>query len=174
MTSSLQASRGENTSQPSETLQKLCDGGFTVKPKKVFAGFRSLEFLGHTIGDGNLRPMKDNIKSILQIANPATKKQVRSLMGMIGYYKKFIPSYSTLTAPITDLLAGRRKGPIIWTEECSRALKTIQSFLSKDPILKLPDLSKPYAVRTDASGTGVGSVLLPSSRRTTTPSFIHQ
>ncbi|XP_070173743.1 uncharacterized protein [Littorina saxatilis] len=103
-----------------ETLQTLCAGDFTAKPSKVYAGFRKLEFLGHTIGKGELRPIRENVESILKITAPATKKQVRSLLGMIGYYKKFVPSYSTLTAPMTNLLAGRQKGPVTWTDECGR------------------------------------------------------
>lgn len=143
-----------------ETLHKLRDAGFTVKPKKVFAGFRRLEFLGHVIGDGELRPTIDNVRNILKIATPATKKQVRSMLGMTGYYKKFIPAYSALTAPISDLTAGRPRGPITWTDECERAFGTIRELLSKGPILKLPDLKQPFVVRTDASGRGIGGVLL--------------
>ena len=104
--------------------------------------------------------INDKIENILKLGKPKTKKQVRSLLGTIGYYKKFVPSYSTLTAPMSTLLTGKPKGPILWTEECDAALKKIQTSLSADPILKLPDLTKPFTVRTDASGAGVGGVLL--------------
>ena len=141
-------------------LKKLSEGGFTIKPSKVYTGFQKLEFLGHLIGQGCLRPTQDKIDNILKLGKPRTKKQVRSLLGTMGYYKKFVPAYSSLTAPMSTLLAGRQKGPIMWTEECDVALKKIQDVLSSGPILKLPDLLKTFTVRTDASGAGVGGVLL--------------
>ena len=143
------------------TLQKLQDGGFTAKPSKVFAGFRKLEFLGHVVGEGCLRPMQDKLDKIVKIPTPKTKTQVRSILGLIGYYKKFLPKFSTITAPITDLLLGtKQKGPIGWTPECEAALKKIQEVLSGEPVLLLPDLERPFIVRTDASDVGIGGVLL--------------
>nr|KAG5704039.1 hypothetical protein BaRGS_032128 [Batillaria attramentaria] len=81
----------QHVSDVNVILHKLRQGGFTVKPDKVCAGFRKLEFLGHVIGEGMIQPTQDKIDNILKIATPATKKQVRSLLGTVGYYKKFIP-----------------------------------------------------------------------------------
>ena len=143
-----------------ETFQKLEDAGVTVKPSKVYVGFRSLEFLGHIIGEGNLKPTQEKIDSILQIPTPKTKKQVRSLLGTIGYYKKFVPHYATITAPISDFTKGRTKGPITWTDECAKAFDKIRQILSTKPVLKLPITSEKFYVRTDASNVGIGGVLM--------------
>jgi hypothetical protein len=143
-----------------DTFRRLIEFGFTAKPSKVHVGFRKLEFLGHVIGDDELRPTQEKIDNILQIAQPKTKKQVRQLLGTIGYYKKFVPQYATVTAPISDLLKGPQKGPISWTEECSQSLSMIKKLLSSEPVLKLPDTAKPMRVRSDASAVGIGGVLI--------------
>lgn len=150
----------EHVDHVKKVFKILQNGGFTAKPDKVFVGFTKLEFLGHIVGEGSLRPMEDKIRNILKIATPKTKKQVRSVLGTIGYYKKFVPNYATIVAPINDLLKGKPKGPINWTEQCHKALRKIQVILSSEPVLKLSDASKDFIVRTDASGVGIGGVLM--------------
>ena len=132
--------------------------GLTVRPSKIYAGFQELEFLGHVVGKGKIRPEESKVEKILNIPKPTTKKQIRSLMGLLGYYRRYIPGYSVVTAPITDLLKGKKS--VTWTPECEEALKQVQRGLSKQPILILPDLNKPFTVQTDASNVGVAGVLL--------------
>ena len=140
-------------------LKKLQENGLTVRPSKIYAGFRELEFLGHVVGDGKIRPEKSKVEKILSVSQPTSKKQVRSIMGLLGYYRRYIPGYSVITAPITDQLKGTKKS-ITWTPECEAALKTVQTALSNQPILILPDLNKKYTVQTDASNSGIAGVLL--------------
>ena len=143
-----------------QVLRRLKDYGFTINPKKIHAGFQELEFLGHIVGHGNMKPTQEKVKNIVKLNAPKTKKEVRQLMGTMGYYKKFIPAYSETTAPITDLLQGKQKGAVKWTEQCQTNLDKIQELMSSGPILKLPVLDEPFTVRTDASDHGIGGVLL--------------
>lgn len=140
-------------------LECLEKHGLTVRPSKIYAGFQELEFLGHIVGEGRIKPEKKKVEKILNIPRPNTKKQIRSMMGLMGYYRRYIPGYSVITAPITDLLKGNRK-PINWTTECEEALKQVQAILSKQPILILPILNREFTVQTDASNIGVAGVLL--------------
>ena len=80
-------------------------------------------------------------------------------MGLLGYYRRYIPCYSVITAPITDLLKGDKK-KIEWTSECEEALRMVQKILSDKPILILPTLNKTFVVQTDASNVGIAGVLL--------------
>lgn len=141
-------------------LEKLKQFGLTARPSKVHAGFRELEFLGHIVGQGVLKPEKSKVEKILAISKPVSKKQVKSLLGLVGYYRRYVPGFSSITAPLSDLTRAGGSKQITWTEECERSLRVIQNILAKFPILLLPDLSKEFLVRTDASSTGLGAVLL--------------
>ena len=141
-------------------MSSLQSHGLTARPSKIMAGFQQLEFLGHVVGKGSLRPESGKVKKILSIATPRTKRQVRSLLGLIGYYRRYVPNFSTLTAPITDLLKAGSARQIVWSNECAEALLAVQRVLSSSPVLLLPDPSAPFVVQTDASSTGIGAVLL--------------
>ena len=133
--------------------------GLTVRPSKIYAGFQELEFLGHMIGGGTIRPELSKVEKILSVPKPNSKKQIRSLMGLLGYYRRYIPAYSVITAPITDQLKGNKK-TIDWSPECEEALTQVQQLLSQKPILILPDLNKTFTVQTDASNVGIAGVML--------------
>ena len=144
-------------------LDRLRQFGLTARPSKIEAGFRSLEFLGHVVGSGTLRPTHDKIQKILQIPTPTTKKQVRSLVGLLSFYRRYVPNFATLSAPLTDLIRDSPKSSarsVCWTPECADALKIIQNILCKVPILLLPQMDAPFVLRTDASSIGLGAVLL--------------
>lgn len=138
----------------------LKDAGFTVKPSKLELAKNSVDFLGHTVDGGVLKPDKGNLDKILKLTPPRTKKQVRGLVGLISYYNKFIPNFSTLTAPLTDLTKKGKTNNISWTVECQLALEAIQKYLTNDPILVLPNYKEQFIVRTDASTKGLGACLL--------------
>lgn len=142
-----------------KVLEKLDSAGLTARPSKVLAGFEELEFLGHVIGKGIIKPEISKIQKILAVTTPKTRRQVRSLLGLVSYYRRYIPNFATLTAPLSDLTKAGR-GQIVWTEQCATALKEIQRILSSFPVLLLPDMSKKFIVRTDASSTGLGVTLL--------------
>ena len=146
-----------------DVLSRLKAAGFTARPSKIMAGFHQLQFLGHVIGQGTLRPEDNKVEKILRIPTPTTKRQVRALLGLLSYYRRYIQDFGAVTAPISDLLGGRATRQICWTPACQSALEKIQAILSDKPILLLPDFSKPFTVRTDASSVGVGGVLMQES-----------
>lgn len=150
----------EHLKNVNEVLEKLKEAGLTARPKKIFAGFQELEFLGHRVGQGLLKPEEKKVEKILHIPTPTTKRQVRALLGLVGYYRRYIRDFATVTAPISDLLAGKVKKKFVWTDSCQSALEELQSRMSKSPILLLADLDKPFLVRTDASAVGIGGILM--------------
>ena len=141
-------------------LKLLKEKDLTIKPSKVMAGFQEIEFLGHVVGKGAMKPEQKKIKQILEISVPNSRKQIQSVLGLLGYYRRYVPMFSELTKPMTDLLKGGKGKALKWNDKCSEALKKIQQILSSEPILRLPDVSKNFLVRTDASSTGIGAVLL--------------
>jgi hypothetical protein len=136
--------------------------GLKARPSKVRAGFQTLEFLGHTISVGKMMPEDAKVKKILSLQKPTNKKQVRSVLGLLSYYRRYVPHFASVTAPLTDLTKGTNSKSILWTEDCQRALVKIQKVLNTFPVLLLPSLTEDFVLQTDASSKGMGAVLLQS------------
>jgi hypothetical protein len=93
---------------------------------------------------------------------PKTVHQVRSFLGLAGYYRRFIPDFSRIAKPMTELL---KKGvKFVWSEDCEKAFHTLRQHLTTVPVLVQPDNSKPFEVFCDDSGTGLGCVLMQENR----------
>ncbi|XP_071949807.1 uncharacterized protein [Antedon mediterranea] len=143
-----------------ELFRRLRAANLTARPSKCFIGYESIEFLGHVVGKGHLKPRPEKIQSIVQAKRPETKKQLRSFLGTTNYYRRFIPHYSAIASPLTDRTKNQEPNKIRWEVSQENAFKTLKSKLTSKPILCLPDLSKPFILRTDACDEGIGAVLL--------------
>ena len=143
-----------------DVLTKLKQFHLTARPSKITSGYKTIEFLGHVVGKGVLKPGDVKIRKILEIPTPTTKKQVRALLGLLSFYRRYIPNFATLTSPISDLTKESKARTITWTPVCEEALRKIKSAFSSAPVLKLPRLSDQFTLRTDASSVGLGAVLL--------------
>ena len=131
-----------------------------VKPSKTEIGFPEIQFLGHRVGRGLLKPIEENVGKILSLQVPKTKKQVRSIIGLVNFYAKFIVHISDLLFPLYDLTKKGRPERVVWTDQCQRCLEKIQVMISSEPALVIPNVDHLFYVQTDASGTGLGCVLL--------------
>ncbi|WMV21001.1 hypothetical protein MTR67_014386, partial [Solanum verrucosum] len=100
-------------------------------------------------------PLK--IVSIRDWPTPTTLKQLRDFLGLAGYYRRFIQGFGVISRPLNDLL---KKDKFQWNEEASMALAQLKDALTKAPALALPDQNKLFIVETDASGFGIGVVLM--------------
>ena len=143
-----------------QVLGTFSHHGLTVRPTKVEIGMDSIEFLGHKIGQNVMGPMPDKITKIMNIAVPKTKKQVRAVLGLIGFYRRYVENYASLVSPLVELTKKNSPSKVKWSEKCDEALKRIQEILSSQPVIVLPDFKKDFVIRTDASSTGLGAVLL--------------
>ena len=146
-----------------EVFVKLREVGLTAKPSKLVLGFPSITFLGHVVGGGSQKPDPTNVDKILLLGTPRTKKEVRSLLGLTNYYNKFIPHFATIVNPLTELLVKGKPTRVRWTPECDSALRAIQGYLTREPILKLPNLTKPFSLQTDASNVGIACCLMQTT-----------
>lgn len=141
-------------------FQQVKNAGLTIKPSKSEVGFTSVKFLGHIVGHGALRPQTETLEKIEAATRPTTKKEVRSFLGLTGYYRDFVPNYSEVSAPLTDLTRKRAPNKLAWETCHQEAFDKLRHFLSAQPILRSPDLEQPFVLRTDASSTSLGAVLL--------------
>ena len=100
------------------------------------------------------------IKALQNTDPPQTKKQLRSFLGCASFYRKFVPHLAEYTASLTDLLKKDVKNPLKYSDKEHADFEEIKKQLSSHPILHLPDISKPFVLRTDSSGVALGAVLL--------------
>lgn len=139
------------------TAQKLSEANLTINVKKSHFCFKSLRYLGYIVGGGQLRTDPDKVKSVAEFPLPTSRKQVRRFLGMTGWYRRFIPNYANLAAPLTDTLKKSPKFNV--NEEAVLAFKFLKNALISAPILSNPDFAKPFYIQCDASTSGVGGVL---------------
>ncbi len=101
----------------------------------------------------------DKTAAIAACPRPKTKKEVRQFLGLAGYYRRFIPDYSELTSPLTDLTKKEVPDMVPWTERCQQVFTQVKAALCGGPLLHSPDFSLPFLLQTDASDRGLGAVL---------------
>ncbi|GFV63770.1 retrovirus-related Pol polyprotein from transposon 17.6 [Trichonephila clavipes] len=110
---------------------------------------------------GKRSPAQLKVQTILDFPVPRTKSQIRAFLGIAGYYRQYIPMFSSLAAPLTELLKGKsKKGYINWTSECQESFVQLKEKLSTNPVLYAPDFKRQFILQTDASDTGIGIVWL--------------
>ena len=143
-----------------EVLSRLAKAGFTVRPTKCVLGADSIEVVGHRISDGIKGLHEDNVVKIRHAKRPRTKKEVRAFLGLTEYYREFIPNYAAKAVPLSDLTKKGRPNQVVWSDAQEKAYNTLKAEIASSPILRLPDNTKPFTLRTDASDKGLGAVLL--------------
>src|SRR6218665_2365700 len=105
--------------------------GLTLRPSKCRIGERAVDFLGHNIGDGMIQPRSGKIEKIAEAVRPETKKQVRSYLGLVGYYQKFIPNFASIATPLTDLTRKNQPNKVNWGELQESAFQQLKMHLMK-------------------------------------------
>ena len=134
--------------------------GLTLKSSKCHFGFPSIQYLGFILGRDRLQPQPDKVEALCRIPAPQTKKLLRGFLGMVSFYKAFISQAADFIAPLSDLLKKSVREPLIWINEALSCFNHLKFVLSSSPILRLPDASLTFVLRTDASSRGIGAVLL--------------
>ena len=142
----------DHLSELKQVFMRVRNAGLTVKPSKCYFGFPNVEFLGHLVGGGKFATS----------LRPQTKRQLRAFLGLTGYYRRFVPDYATLTAPLTDLTKSKLPNKLDWGPAQESSFNRLKKILCSVPVLRLPDGDKEFILRTDASDVGIGAVLLQS------------
>jgi hypothetical protein len=104
----------------------------------------------------------DKVKEVLEWKPPMTVSEVRSFLGLAGYYRRFILNFSKITKPITELL--KKGNKYVWSEACDEAFKHLKKLLTTSHVLAQPDTTKLFDVYCDASGTSLGGLLMQQGR----------
>lgn len=151
------SSFAEHISLLSDVAARLVQAGLTINIDKSKFLMREIEYLGFVVGEGCIRPNPEKVVAISEFPAPKNVRQVRRFLGMTGWYMRFISNYSTLAAPLTELLKKSKK--FEWLLEAQTAFENLKNSLITAPVLSNPDYSRKFFIQCDASSTGVGSVL---------------
>lgn len=141
-------------------LQKLQDANLTINLSKCQFFRKELRYLGYLVDDQGLRTDPAKVEAILNFPTPTTKKEVKRFLGTASWYRRFVPNFSTIAAPLNKLTSSSKKAPPFhWTTETDKAFESLKSLLVNTPILACPNFDYPFDVHTDASDFGIGAML---------------
>lgn len=144
-------------------FQKLKEFNLKVQLDKSEFLRKEVEFLGHVITQEGVKPNPSKIEAVEKFPLPTTPKEIKSFLGLIGYYRRFIANFSQIVTPLTKCL---KKGAKIDVRDVDylTAFHTCKELLTNAPILAYPDFTKPFKLTTDASNVAIGSVLSQCNR----------
>ena len=124
------SSWSEHVAVLTELLRRSRDSGLTARPTKCRIGYLKWECLGHVIGgEKTLEPVPNKVEAIIEAKRPETKMQVRSFLGVVGFYRKFIPNFAAIAAPLTDLTRKGQPNRILLTESHEKAFLALKDKL---------------------------------------------
>ena len=142
-------------------LRRLVDNGLTINPNKCVFGAESLDFLSHHVSSAGVTPLQNNVQVIQSFPKPTSQRKLRQFLGLINFYRRFIPHCATILQ-LLRLLLGHPKDKstaIVWTAEATVAFHNVTTALAEATLLAHPVLDAPTCIMTDASDTAVGTVL---------------
>jgi hypothetical protein len=143
-------------------LQRFKDHKLYAKFSKCEFWLDSVKFLGHTISKDGISVGPSKVQEVMDWKPPKSVHQIRSFLGLAGYYRRFIRDFSRIAKPMTELL---KKGvKFVWSEACGKAFHTLRQHLTSAPVLVQLDNSKPFEVFCNASCIGLGCVLMQEGR----------
>ncbi len=151
-------------------FSKLKQHGLKMKPSKCWFFQKSVKYLGHIVSSEGISTNPEKTAAVKSWAKPTTEKELRSFLGMAGYYRRFVKDFSKIARPLHELTSGGKKStkkkkvkrisiPESWTKECDDAFETLKQKLTSSPVLGYPDFKREFIVETDASMDGLGAVL---------------
>ena len=140
-----------------EIFVRLCKFGLKMKREKCSFFKKHIQYLGHLVSERGFEPLPEKLESIRKMPAPRTAKEVKQFLGLIGYYRKFVPRFADISRPLTKLT--RHNVVFEWTDQCSKAFNHLCELLMEYPILRYPDPKQGYILYTDASAIGWSGVL---------------
>ena len=148
----------ENIKRTKRVLQRMKELDLHLKLKKCKFGVKEVDFLGLILRPGEIAMDPTKLSGIAEWLIPAKVKDVRSFLGFTNYYRRFIGDYSNIARPLINLTKKNQEWR--WSPSCQKAFDQLKEEFSKQPVLSLPNLNKPFAIATDTSKDTSGGILL--------------
>ena len=140
-----------------EIFVRLRKFGLKMKREKCSFFKKHIQYLGHLVSEKGFKPLPEKLESIRKMPAPRTAKEVKQFLGLIGYYRKFVPCFADISRPLTKLT--RHNVVFEWTGQCAKAFKHLRELLMEYPILRYPNPTQGYILYIDTSGIGWSRVL---------------
>ena len=143
-------------------LQILREHRLYAKLSKCQFWLDSVAFLGHIVSAEGVSVDPQKVEAILNWKPPTSVTEIRSFLGLAGYYRKFVEGFSKIAAPLTRLT--RKEEPFLWSEACQQSFDELKRRMTSAPVLTLPSGQDGFAVYCDASRQGLGCVLMQNDK----------
>lgn len=145
-----------------KVLEVLRENQLYAKLKKCEFWLKEVAFLGHIISENGVSVDPEKIKAIMEWPRPTNVPEVRSFMGLAGYYRRFVQDFSKIALPITRLV--KKSVKFEWNDKCESAFQELKKRLTSAPVLTLPSETDGFIVYSDASKHGLGCVLMQNEK----------
>jgi hypothetical protein len=152
----------DHVEHPRIVLTRLQDHQLYAKFSKCEFWLRTVTFLGHVLSEEGISVDPSKVQEVMDWKAPTTVHEVRSFLGLAGYYRRFTLDFLKIAKPMTSLLQKDHK--FVWTEEYEIDFRTLRELLTTTPVLAQLDIEKPFDVFCDASKNGLGCVLIQDGR----------
>ena len=147
----------EHLGRLGSALSRIRNGSLKMKVKKCAFYAPQVKYLGHVVSKDSLRPDESKVSAVSNFSIPQDLTQLRSFLGLIGYYRRFIQDFSMHAEPLFHL--SKKNVPFIWGHYQEKAFSCMKKALTSAPILQFPDFNLPFYIQSDASDKGFGAVL---------------
>lgn len=154
-------SSDEHEAHLRSVFQRLAEHGILVNTDKCELGAEKLTFLGHVVSSSDIQPHPDKVKAVEKFPRPTTKRQLREFLGLVNYYRRFVPRCVAVLHPLHLLLSTHEGAAreLLWTDDAEAAFQEIKRHLADATLLAYPQPGVPQCVTVDASDAAVGAVL---------------
>ncbi|KAL0537688.1 hypothetical protein IC582_026673 [Cucumis melo] len=143
-------------------LQTLRDNKLYAKFSKCEFWLKQVSFLGHVVSKAGVSVDPAKIEAVTGWTRPSTVSEVRSFLGLAGYYRRFVENFSRIATPLTQLT--RKGAPFVWSKACEDSFQNLKQKLVTAPVLTVPDGSGSFVIYSDASKKGLGCVLMQQGK----------
>ena len=141
-----------------QVLHRLSQAGLKLNPKKTTLVSREVKYLGHVVSAAGVKPDPKKINAVMQLTVPRNVREVRSFLGLAGYYRRFIDGFAIVAAPLYALT--KKNVRFAWGEQQQHAFETLKQRLCSAPVLAYPRRERAFILDCDASDEAAGAVLM--------------
>jgi len=140
-----------------EVFERLRQLNLKLQTTKCEFMRKEVNYLGHVITDQRVRPDPQKIRCVMDYPIPRNSKEIKSFLGLSGYYRRFIPDYGKIAKPLTSLL--KKDVEFKWSDLCQKAFEDLKNALTHEPLLQYPDFNKTFNLTCDARNYAIKCVL---------------
>jgi hypothetical protein len=140
-----------------EVFGRIREANLRLKAEKCKFAAQELQFLGHVVGQDGVKPDPEKVDKIVNYPVPRNIRELRGVLGLFSYYRRFIKDFSQKASSLYELL--KKENEYIWTKDQQEAFEELKQLITTAPVVKYPDFDQPFLLYTDASINGLGAVL---------------